>query len=116
MGNHDVVGNNPRLGRALMCTNNVSFMPFGVERMDLRSESTHTVTESGNTPRLVEGQPMLDPIAKPLETESGVSHKVFGAFFLVQPSSVVVVQCLGQIPTIASALVYYIAMRRTGRA
>jgi len=63
----------------------------GAGRMDLRSESTHTVTESGNTPRLVEGQPVLDPIAKPLKTESGVSHKVLGAFLLVQPSAVVVV-------------------------
>jgi hypothetical protein len=91
MGDHDIMSNNPRLGRALMSTGNVSFTPFSVGRIDLRSESTHTVTESGNTPRFVEGQPVFDPIAKPLETESGVSHKVLGAFFLVQPSSVVVV-------------------------
>jgi hypothetical protein len=31
MGNHDIVGNNPRLGRALMSTVTVSFMPFGAE-------------------------------------------------------------------------------------
>ena len=83
--------------------------------MDLRSKSTHTVTESRNTPRLVEGQPVFDPIAKPLKTEAGVSHEVLGAFLLVQPASIIVVQRLGQIPTDTSALVYYIAMRRTGR-
>ena len=82
--------------------------------MDLRSESTHAVTESGNTPRFVEGQPMLHPIAKPLKTETGVSHKVLGAFLLVQPSAVVVVQSFGKIPTTISALVSLISTTLTG--
>jgi len=110
MGDHNIMGNNPRLGRALMSTGNVSLMPFGVGSMDLRSESTHAVAEGGNTPRFVEGQPVLDSIPKSLETESRVSHKVLGALFLVQPSSVVVVQGFGQIPTTTSALVYLIAV------
>jgi len=88
---------------------------FGAGKMDLRSESTHAVTKGGNTPRLVEGQPVLDPIAKPLETETGVSHKVLGAFFLVQPSAVVVVQSFGKIPTTISALEYLPAIKHTGR-
>jgi hypothetical protein len=68
MGNHDIVGNNPWLGRTLMSTVTVSDMTFGVGTINLRSESTHTVTKSGNTPRFVEGQPVFDPITKPLET------------------------------------------------
>lgn len=109
MGDHDIVGHNPRLGRALMSTGFVSLVPFDVE-IDSRSESTHAVAEGGNTPRFVEGQPVLDSIPKSLETESRVSHKVLGALFLVQPSSVVVVQGFWQIPTTTSALVYLIAV------
>lgn len=70
--------------------------------MSLRGKSTHAVSESGDTPRLIEGQPVLDPVTESLETESGVSHEILGAFLLVQPTSVVVVQSLGQIPTVMS--------------
>jgi len=105
MGDHNIMGHNPRLGRALVSTGTVSLMPFGVGSIDLRSESTHAVAEGGYTPRFVEGQPVLDPIPKSLETESRVSHKVLGALFLVQPSSVVMVKGFGQIPAATLALV-----------
>jgi hypothetical protein len=102
MSDHDVVSDDPWLGRTLVSSDSCELDDTQVERADVRSESTHTVAKSGDTPGLVEGQPVLDPVAEPLETESRVSHEILGTFFLVQPSSVSVIQSLWQVPAAIS--------------
>jgi hypothetical protein len=73
--------------------------------------TTETVAKSRDTPRLVESQPVLDPVAKPLETESRVTGVVGCALLLVQESSISLVKLLGKVPADGCKLMITLSWR-----
>lgn len=56
---------------------------------------TDAVARGRNTPRLIECQPVLDPVTESLEAEPRVAHIVLNALLLMQKPPVTMVQFLG---------------------
>jgi hypothetical protein len=55
------------------------------------------IPQHGDTPRLIERQPMLDPISEPLEADPGVVYEI-GDDASVEPAVVALVEGGGEIP------------------
>ena len=64
---------------------------------DVRSKLSETISKHRDTPRLIEGQPMFDAIAKPLKAKSRVVDEIRNDAS-VEPAAILFVEGGGEIP------------------